>query len=122
MRSSRVNDSPLIKYYSEVFHKSAIKLINEQYSVISDRSYLVEENDDRSYKIYCRNQKDGPNNMVVLDGSNLFTCSCTFYSQHNLPCRHIMFLLDTLAEYYEVNKLFLCTYFYFLLYKGRRYI
>lgn len=89
VRSIKENDAKMIKIYSHLFQPAANKLINEQFKVILERNYFIEEVEERNYKIFCQNKNDGSYNLVCHDETDLLKCSCQFYCQQNLPSYYV---------------------------------
>ncbi|CAF1492282.1 unnamed protein product [Adineta steineri] len=107
------NDPTVLKRFGFQITNKAIELLRKQNEELKYKRYFIEEIEENRWKI---GQKDEQENDFITssivyvnsyDDYDLLSCNCIFYVQNELPCRHMMALLDTSNDdlYEQANNI-----------------
>ncbi|CAF4476310.1 unnamed protein product, partial [Didymodactylos carnosus] len=89
----------------------AIELLRKQNEKLKHKHYFIKEIEESRWKI---GHKDEEENHFITTSivyrnpyEDLLFCNCQFYLQNQLPCRHMIILLDRNTDelYDQANKI-----------------
>ncbi|CAF2786046.1 unnamed protein product [Rotaria sp. Silwood2] len=96
------DDSNLLKRFGFQITNKAIELLRKQKEELKHKCYFVEEIEENKWTV---GQKDEENKNFITSSiidrnscQGLFTCDCQFHLQNQLPCRHMIVLLDRIND------------------------
>mgnify|MGYP001611880084 CR=1 FL=1 len=78
-----------LQYFLNYYTDFALYLINEEY-LLSLQYNAFENHEKKIFDILIQNEKIEEVFIKKKDNSNLFWCSCVYYIQSCLPCRHLI--------------------------------
>ena len=88
-RNVKKDDCPLVRKFHKQLSLEAVKKINAEYQVLEKNSYSMNEIKTNEWDVFVNK-----NNLHRVTKNINLRCECAFYSQNELPCPHIMHIIN----------------------------
>ncbi|CAF0908946.1 unnamed protein product [Didymodactylos carnosus] len=96
------DDSILVKRFGSQMTNKAIELLRKQNEEIKLKHYFIEEIEDNRWEISRKGEEKKhfiTSSVIYRDSyEGLLFCDCQFYLQNQLPCRHMIVLLNIIND------------------------